>query len=188
MSTPTTTRRRRRSRTSRRRRRRVWTAGVAAAVVVIGGVTAVVVTGDGERAGDTDQPGPVAATDLSDLEAPPPTKQQTSPAATPPAPSSALPTPDGSDVLVIEVTSTRATKATLSYTDPLGSGFEVDSVEKAPLPWRQHWTGVDRLAEGWTAHAQQRGRGQLSCTVTLGGIVIASATASGPDAAVLCTR
>lgn len=171
--------------------KRVWVVIAAAAGAILltgGGYLAVVGTGDDEpeasAEASSESPGapeqPDAGVTLSPSPKAEPTEKKKQPEPTG--------EPEKSGVLVVEVTSTGSDNALITYVEPTGEASQIQSVPDASLPWREEWTGVESLPLGWNAHIQQAGGGELSCTVTLDGQVIASGTASGQSAAVICSQ
>lgn len=177
--------------------KRLWgiVAAVVGAVVLVGGGFVVMV---GNAAEDDEAADPTSPTTSEQREPAPPSPSTSEPerSTKPKRTKQAEPTqepappeePAAEGVLVIEVTSSGSDTGLITYVDPLGDAFEVEPVADASLPWRQEWTGVDSLPMGWNTHVQQSGGGELRCTVTLDGTVIARGSASGPNAAVICAR
>lgn len=171
--------------------KRLWIVLAAVAGVIVltgGGYLAVVGTGDGEpdAAADASSESPAAPEQPADgVTLSPSPKAEPTDETKQPEPTEE---PEQSGVLVVEVTSTGSDSGLITYVEPTGEASQIQSVPDASLPWREEWTGVESLPLGWNAHIQQAGGGELSCTVTLDGEVVASGTSSGQSAAVICSQ
>lgn len=89
--------------------------------------------------------------------------------------------------LVVEVTSTKSKKASITLVDPTNDNLQMAQFNDEKLPFKKTWSDIDELPFGWNMNAQQQWQGELTCTVTYEGEVVATNTSSGPYSLVDCT-